>query len=718
MTDFCCDVCRYISAGGSRGRIRLREGAVKIWPAAIAGSRWPASRTSARRGIALRACVSVAVLFIWAVSTSPAQTLQDTLVTRSRGGADVLRVITDLEVPPSHTFGVARVTISNPKRPSPADRNLVVVLYVGSWGDAMEGFSYSVPVQLSEGQTQVTVEIPHLQSGQQNSWDIAIFEDGHDLEDHRSRPRNSSRFQWTTYTNQTAAYAALQGTQESAAQAGATLNQLFSLPTYAKINSTTQASSGAQFGNLASMLGRTVPIKEAADDWRYYYPYAVWAVSASTLHECNTSFPGVAKALKEYVAAGGCLLVHGAGDYSDDIERLISGRSASDDASSTSVDSQPSERAKGVRSKNYVLGRIVITTDEVADVDPNLLDTYVGNVVNHPSLRTDMGYDGNWFWTNLIETVGKPPVWSFAFIVALFGALIGPGLLFLTARLGRRSLMILMVPLIAILATSAIISYGILHEGFDTHVRITSLSRVDAASRFGFAWSRQNYFSGLPPRDGFVLRKQTYARPVYADESRRYRYGDPRDSVACQVTITDQQRWRGWLKPRQQQQLLIGHSLDQIQLPVELHKTDDGGLRVTNATQQDLPLFVARGQHDDYYFTEALAIGQSVELAAIDETQAGAKVAQSMVDYRPEPPPEMQDGGSLLDFGGRRRSASRTVFDGTDVIASAMSDYLSERLNMKPFSYATILSQQENIEVPLEGKRTNGLHIVIGDQTW
>ena len=160
--------------------------------------------------------------------------------------------------------------------------------------------------------------------------------------------------------------------------------------------------------------------------------------------------------------------------------------------------------------------------------------------------------DSDWFWRNLIRTVGKPPVWTFCAIVTLFGALLGPGLLALTGRLRRRSLMIFLVPAISLVASLAIVAYGVLHEGFETHVRITSVQAIDGDAKLGFAWSRQNFFSGSPPRDGLKFSPHTYARPVYAEisDTNYWAERDPRKDRTCTVNIEpDQQRWSGWLRP-------------------------------------------------------------------------------------------------------------------------------------------------------------------------
>ena len=698
-----------------------------------------------RRSGRIIVATALVVLAEWLMSSIlvQAQTTQHSFVTRSFRGADVLRVTSEVEVPPSRAFGTVRVTIANPKRASVADRSFMVVFYVKPWDGGMEGFSYTVPVKLAEGQKQVAVEIPYVEAGSQSAWDVALFEEGRELEDKRQRPRNQLSWQWSQSTAQGSSIASLQGSGEKLPALSADIDALHSLAS-ARVKAA-NVNTGVQ-QNLPTSVGKIVSIKDATDDWRTFYPYWIWCVSVETVQECNAAYPEVAKALRQYVAAGGTLLVQNAQDIEDltQVEQLlgsagaqieivnwesmaspqadwrsIGGKSSKPSPEKLSIDGPLWSLVKEqeMLRRGYLSGAVLITRQSIRDMDSDSLSQALSSVENHAINRTAISADGNWFWRNLISAVGKPPVWSFAVMVALFGALLGPGLLYFTGRIGRRSLMIFFVPLISLIATSAIIAYSVLHEGFETHIRVTSVSRIDAGSTTGFAWSRQNYFSGSPPRRGLSIQRHTFARPVYAEYEDRW-YGDPRDSVSCRVTITDHQQWRGWLKPRQQQQLLLGHSIDKPSLPVTLQGLDGGQLKVSNQTQHELPLVIVRGGGDDYYYVQALGAGQSSTVSSMGKDEAGVKVARDMAEFRLLPPADMQDGGSLLDFGSSRSWRRRASYDSNDVISLAINRYLSDSLIMRPFSYATILPQNDLIEVPLEGTHAEGMHIVIGDQVW
>lgn len=324
--------------------------------------------------------------------------------------------------------------------------------------------------------------------------------------------------------------------------------------------------------------------------------------------------------------------------------------------------------------------------------------------------------DGDWFYRNLIGAVGKPPVWVFCTVIALFGALIGPGLLYLTARIGRRSLLIFAVPAISFLATTAIIVYGVLHEGFDTHLRVNSVQWIEAGGGRSFAWSRQNYFSGLPPAEGLVFPAQSYLRVVGVD----YAGGmttTPRNRIDGVVTEAEQQVVSGWMRSRTQQQMLVGQSLDKAEFPIRITR-QPSGVEVENLGPGRLPLVVFRGAGDDeHYYLEDLAPSEVRGIKPLAESAIMANVARMMADLKPAAPPELQGGGgSLMEFGNqswRWRSGEES-----DVINQSYARYMSDKMFLLPYGVSILAEQNDAIAVPLGGKMDKGLHLIVGELKW
>lgn len=675
-------------------------------------------------------------------SIARAQFPSDNLVTRSFGGRDVLRVQTTLESPPSPMAGVAKVSIVAPK-PSPADRDLVVVIYTKDFGSSpVESIAHRREVRLAEGASRIDLEITFIQPCSNTLWDVDLFEDGRNIEYKTPTNANNSNINNYVSDRDNSASLGLLATGESQAKMTAALHSIaYRLQPTVDLNVVSKPKGRIPTPTIVET------IDQASDDWRTYLSYNFIVLSPQGVAQVN-QHPEVAEALRTCVAAGGSLIVTPVTDQADleMVDQLLLGRDARQGNPATSLEPQiwwgteldkigflridkdlpmlASLRQHGLIQREFGFGAVCLS-DRPLDqlpVPPEGVD-YLSPM--HSTWTFTAESDGDWFWRNLIRAVGKPPVWTFCAIVTLFGALLGPGLLVLTGRLHRRSLMIFLVPAISFVASLGIIAYGVLHEGFDTHVRITSVQAIDGDAKLGFAWSRQNYFSGSPPRDGLKFSPHTYARPVYAEINNRNYYSeyDPRKGRTCTVNIEpDQQRWDGWLRPRQQQQLLVGNRITQVELPIELTRVGDSTLSIKNNTSAALPVVAVRGAGDDYYVTEQLAAGQAVKLEAIHPVRAAAKIASVMADYRPAVPPELGEGGSLLDFGtGARRysmNIGTTSYQYSDILNRTFERWISDKMQIPQFGFSLLATQSSAVEIPLDGKKADDLHLIVGVQTW
>lgn len=701
----------------------------------------------------------------------------DLMVTRARPGAQSLRISTQIRTGARRQQAIAQINIKDPKGPSPNDRNLIITLHINSMGVGVEGFSISQAVQLEEGQTQVDLEIPFVNSGVTNFWDVEVIEGGRSIEDNRKKPANVLDFQVDESAVEVFYFGALQGTNEPFANARSNIDQLVGnsnlslAPTARAKTNVFMGTTGARTVR-GSGSARIVPTKEASQDWRLYFTYRCWLISLPTLRECVESRPEVARALREYVAAGGAVVLYGVEsvDQLDIVDAFLQRERVksewqlsaqavaslealwappdidegkdNEDAPGTSlakraekVASLDSEELRGLDSiskRNSVSEK---AANEALKNGLSIQTRHSNGLVlvvnpqgpefaeNLASLRLPVydkvtpQQDGNWFWRNLITSVGKPPVWAFAALVGLFGLLLGPGLLLTTGWVGRRSLMIFCVPVIAILATFSIISYSVLYEGFDNHIRVISQTRFDISTGNGFAWSRQNYFCGLTPREGISFSQNAYARPAVIEERERYGYENPKKTSKYRITNTDRQTWRGWIRPRQQHQALVGHPVVDMPSPIQISSMGEGtaALKIENTSGLELPFVVVHATGDDYYFCDVLAPGESQVCEKVPMKEAGAYIQMAMVDRRPTIPAGMEEGGTLF-----RNFSPSSSFQGLghDMISATLAAYLSDKLEMPDNCFVTILPTNDLVEVPLKGERSEDLHIIIGEGQW
>ena len=105
----------------------------------------------------------------------------------------------------------------------------------------------------------------------------------------------------------------------------------------------------------------------------------------------------------------------------------------------------------------------------------------------------------------LIPGLGQPPVYSFMALLTIFTVLVGPLAYYKTSRGGRTYLMFLIAPALAILTTAAMLLYGVVADGFQTHVRVRQITWLDGQSGHAATRSRSTYFAGIRPTGGLTF---------------------------------------------------------------------------------------------------------------------------------------------------------------------------------------------------------------------
>lgn len=705
-----------------------------------------------------RAWIAVAPILIGILSSQVCGQVasRSSMVTLPIDNRDILTVNSEVRVPAGASMGELHVEITNRLRANPADRDLTLVVYHRDIDAANSSFAHRFPVSMPAGQQSISRRIP-IEAGY-CTWAVTLEEEGRDIEDRNARPRTGPGFQWLNQHSSGSNWGFIQTTQ----QAREVANQSYRFEVDGQPSSTMNpGSSGLSYGSSSGSHGFSpnpsmiYSADQAHTDWRLYLPYAGWIISVDALSDLTENHPASASALRTYLIAGGLLIIHDVQLDEDPQEaeasektawRLISEFIGGDSPNSPARDSRQEVDAESHPSwkdppdgpwqkprftdrslpasisRRTGQGELVVSSQSIETI---LKAYFHGSGIRINELDgigrdVSSSQDGNWYYRNLISSVGQPPVWTFCVIVVGFATLLGPGLLFITGRIGRRSLMILLVPVLSLAATLIIVLYGILHEGFASYTRVTSVQVIDQQTGLGFAWSRQNYFSSLPPRDGLVFGRQTLARPVVLTDGSS---GDsnPRRGVRTTVLHGDRQRWLDWLRPRQQQQLLVGHATQASELPVELEPLGDSQLAVTNKTDATIRFLIFRGADDDYYLAEDVEPRAYRELAAVPLTEVTTTVAQVMVPLRPTAPPELRQGSSLFGFGSRRRWSTRSSGDAEDVIEASLQTHLSEKLRLPPLRVCMVMSSNPAIEVPLEATDSDvneDLHVVIGDVAW
>lgn len=476
-----------------------------------------------------------------------------------------------------------RVTIATANGlPAPADRRLEVTLrpqYYNfnnrnpfpavtremqlSQGNASETHTLLVPQQFLWNSLEVITRedgsrLKELSS--ESTSVVTMFTNGHYTEAypativfHRNAPSRDDRANWVLK-------------QANLRDAGEEVDEIpdlriffneQTLPTNQHLKSQLTGSPNQAVSAL-TFLTRTdlLPLSDIPDTWQALSSADLIVLEREDLETVYDKFPERFAVLRQWVLAGGNLLVYSAGeDGSEAVDQLLApngNSSAWNEATSKSVDSRdlgifdklrnPRNRFTATNAGSYVplavrQGKLVESDDR-----PNGQAVVSGPSL-HLALRSEgfgkivviqenpfPGTSGSWqqvfaafqgdrlawfqrhgmsrlrenlgFWEFLIPGVGVAPVTTFELLITLFVILIGPVNYFLLRSIGRLNFLIVTVPLGALMVTTVLMSYAILSDGLSTKSRIRTVTLLDQTTGHGASWSRQAYYSGLASTSG------------------------------------------------------------------------------------------------------------------------------------------------------------------------------------------------------------------------
>ncbi len=370
--------------------------------------------------------------------------------------------------------------------------------------------------------------------------------------------------------------------------------------------------------------------------------------------------------------------------------------------------------------RDHLFGRVAYLAPKLSELPQEVLTS----VASEFSMLVPAGIhsmqDGMWQFRNLNESVGKPPVWEFCGIVLLFGLMIGPGLLVFTAWMRRRSLLMMLVPVLSVVATGSIVAYELMHERFQTSLRINSVVSLDERTGECYAWSRQTFYAGQPSREGLVFPNDVYFRPIDTDFlqfSRSFRTsrreGAPRDAIRSHIYFEgDQVRWVGGLRAREQQQLFVGNK-GKMQSPVKLERISAKGVRIHNVGSEQLPFVLVRDDDNQYFLAESIDPGVSSDCSVRTIEELGGVLSRIRNSHVPEVPDGVRQWARWV--GATQQGSPMELID--RVWRTNVSEDIRES-RVPPMSYVTTTTNCSAVYLPLPDSETESRYLIIGRFEW
>lgn len=486
--------------------------------------------------------------------------------TKKSGRADGLRITYTPDPDCSLSCTEMLITVTTVAgQPSSADRELEFLLYTASYTG--QSTAYMTKIVLPEGATSATAKIIYRQSLQYGYSAVDFREDGRSL----MQPRLPLSLSNTSSVVQ-------QDVLEIRPD-----------------NSAAKGSFTADFG-LAGQTSTSLALSKSPSDWRAYLAYDAVIISAPLL---DLASPQQLEALFTYALSGGAVIVHSSNsETAAKLDQLTTVSKSSANDSRWEKLSSPERKFGSKRSHGG--GRLIV----FEQVPSNWLE-HVRSTLHYPmgDVAASGDTDSQWFWRNIVQTVGKTPVWAFIGFIMLFVIGVGPVLLRVTTRLQHRTLLLFLIPAFSLLATVLFLLFNISREGFGTRGRVAAIQYFDATTNQGFTWSRQSYFSGSPPRDGLKFSPQSLVKPYLDEQLSSGPWSDPRDREGAKIEQqTEALVLSDWLSPRAQHHLLCGEPTKQFKLPISIRKISDEQVEIANLTERAIPIVALKGVTDGMGF--------------------------------------------------------------------------------------------------------------------
>jgi hypothetical protein len=150
-----------------------------------------------------------------------------------------------------------------------------------------------------------------------------------------------------------------------------------------------------------------------------------------------------------------------------------------------------------------------------------------------------------------VPGTGMVPVYGFVTIAVLFAILVGPLNLWWCARQGRRHLLLVTTPVLSLVASVVLLTYGLLADGLGVRRVVVQVMALDAVHGRAASWQAMSFFAGLAPSritlDGDDLL-------AIVPESRE----DLEQPATTLVWDGGQQAEGEWIPARTNRQLLLG----------------------------------------------------------------------------------------------------------------------------------------------------------------
>lgn len=467
------------------------------------------------------------------------------------------------------------------------------------------------------------------------------------------------------------------------------------------------AATALAMPTLISMRHDRLPTR-----WLDYSGIDIVCIPFPMVERLAASEPARWRAIRDWAAAGGNLIVSGAGDdfaalaaldrhlQRGDRQNADDTRSSRTAASASGEHSEwrnpsPANHTPGLNDANSNGAATVYTTDAAGQVTtqviPNMplpapermpfrlraLGSGVVIAASVPDVFQQKSADWAWmlnsltsnrwlwfrrnglsleranpgYWDWLVQGVGLAPVTEFRVLITLFVLAIGPINYFWLRRRQKLHLLVIIVPLAALAVTGTLFTYALFADGLAIRVRTRSLTLLDQRDGQAVCWSRMSYYAGLSPSGGLRFPTDMAIYPLWSNDDDN---GGGAGRQSTTWTPERQELTSGWIASRTPTQFVTARTRTSEAAVVYLGKRGAGETWIENRLGTRIERLLLADEAGRLFRAADIAPGERKALSPTTNRKDEAEVWRLVSDRRPAAPPDFVDR-DISGFSYRRR---------------------------------------------------------------
>ncbi|MBB6428838.1 hypothetical protein [Algisphaera agarilytica] len=368
-------------------------------------------------------------------------------------------------------------------------------------------------------------------------------------------------------------------------------------------------ASGSPYGGFGGSSDRPGhlaraqwPVNEWSGNWLAYTRYLVVMLTEEELRDAP---PAVDSGLRDYVAAGGLLVVIGEDDR---LPELMP-------AWQRAATSEWATQAGNAQAMRVGLGEVERSSaDTLAALDADGWEQYIQRSLEKIRGRTSkISADAAEGRLPMLEK-NQVPARGLLGMMLLFTLLIGPANIFLLSWMKRRMWLLWTIPAIAFVFAGAVLAYSILSEGVRPRAKTVAVTVLDQTTRQAVTLGFTGYYAPLTPGDGLRFGERTMITPQNSDSGYYgYNRGRPRT-----IDVTNGQHLsRGWVVARVPAHFDL-RTVEDRRERLDITRAEDGGLAVVNGLGLPIKRLILVDAQGQMYEAPSIAAGGSVDAERIE----------------------------------------------------------------------------------------------------